>query len=83
VLGIFKINFHKLFAWGWLRTVILLISASWEARITGMSHQHMALDLFNKQCQHIHLYQVCQNAQFFFLFFFGDTDVWTQGLHNC
>jgi hypothetical protein len=25
----------------WLGTVILLISASWIARITGMSHQHL------------------------------------------
>jgi hypothetical protein len=27
---------------GWLRTEILLISASWVARITGMSHWHLA-----------------------------------------
>jgi hypothetical protein len=27
----------------WLWTVILLISASWVARITGVSHQHSAL----------------------------------------
>jgi hypothetical protein len=27
---------------GWLRTMILLISASWVARITGMSHRHPA-----------------------------------------
>jgi hypothetical protein len=26
----------------WLWTEILLISASWVARITGMSHQHLA-----------------------------------------
>jgi hypothetical protein len=25
---------------GWLRTMILLISASWEARIIGVSHRH-------------------------------------------
>jgi hypothetical protein len=25
---------------GWLWTMILLISASWVARITGVSHQH-------------------------------------------
>jgi hypothetical protein len=30
---------------GWLRTIILLISASWVARITGMSHQLLALRL--------------------------------------
>jgi hypothetical protein len=27
---------------GWLQTVILLISASWAAGITGMSHRHPA-----------------------------------------
>jgi hypothetical protein len=27
---------------GWPRTAILLISASWVARITGVSHQHLA-----------------------------------------
>jgi hypothetical protein len=32
---------------GWLWTVMLLISASWVPRITGMSHQHLAnLDFF-------------------------------------
>jgi hypothetical protein len=30
---------------GWLWTVILLISASWVARITGMSHQCLPLKL--------------------------------------
>jgi hypothetical protein len=38
VLSIFKIGSHELFAHGWLRTVILLISASLVARIAGMSH---------------------------------------------
>jgi hypothetical protein len=35
---------------GWLWTVILLISASWVARITGVSHQCLAVLLcsFNK-----------------------------------
>jgi hypothetical protein len=28
---------------GWLRTTILLISASWVARITAVSHWHLAL----------------------------------------
>jgi hypothetical protein len=35
VKGFFKIKFHKLFYLGWLRTVILLISTSWVARIIG------------------------------------------------
>jgi hypothetical protein len=37
VMGYFEIGSHELFAWGWLQTMILLISASWVARITGMS----------------------------------------------
>jgi hypothetical protein len=41
-IGVFEIGFCKLFASGWLRTAILLISASWVARITGMSHWHLA-----------------------------------------
>jgi hypothetical protein len=36
--GCFEIRSCKLFAQGWLQTVILLISAPWVARITGMSH---------------------------------------------
>jgi hypothetical protein len=43
VMGFFKIESLKLFAWGCLRTTILLISDSWVARITGMSHWHPAL----------------------------------------
>jgi hypothetical protein len=35
---------------GWLRTKILLISASWVARITGMSYQHLALGPFKMKC---------------------------------
>jgi hypothetical protein len=38
VLDIFEIGFHKLFARGWLRTTILLISAFQVARSTGVSH---------------------------------------------
>jgi hypothetical protein len=35
----FKIGSQGLFAWGWLWTAILLISASWVARITRVSYQ--------------------------------------------
>jgi hypothetical protein len=31
---------------GWLRTTILLISASWLARITDVSHRHQAYYVF-------------------------------------
>jgi hypothetical protein len=42
-LGIFQIGNSK------LPTVILLISASGVARITGVSHQHPAQDRFKQQ----------------------------------
>jgi hypothetical protein len=42
LMGFFKIGSHKLFAQGWLQTMILLISVSWVARITGVSYQHPA-----------------------------------------
>jgi hypothetical protein len=48
VCCIFKIGFLELSAWGWLRTTIFLISASWAARITGVSHQHLASSKFLK-----------------------------------
>jgi hypothetical protein len=38
-----KIGSHELFAWGWLQTTILLISASWVGRITGVSLQHLVI----------------------------------------
>jgi hypothetical protein len=41
-LSIFEVGSHELFAWGWLRTVILLLSISGVARITGMSHRYPA-----------------------------------------
>jgi hypothetical protein len=34
VLGIFKVRSCELFAWDWLQTTIILISASQVARIT-------------------------------------------------
>jgi hypothetical protein len=42
VLGIFKLGSHKLIFQGWPWTTILLISASWVARIAGMSHWSLA-----------------------------------------
>jgi hypothetical protein len=38
-MGFSKIGYLKLFAQGWLQTVILLISVSSIAKITGMSHR--------------------------------------------
>jgi hypothetical protein len=38
--GFIEIRSHELFAWGWLRTSILLISASWVARVTGVWSIH-------------------------------------------
>jgi hypothetical protein len=40
--GFFLIGSHGTIFPGWLQTAIFLISASWEARITGMNHQHPA-----------------------------------------
>jgi hypothetical protein len=37
--GFFEMESRRTICLGWLWTVILLISASWVARITGMSHQ--------------------------------------------
>jgi hypothetical protein len=39
VMGFFKIVSQTVCS-GWLQTEMLLVSASWVARITGMSHQH-------------------------------------------
>jgi hypothetical protein len=39
---VFQDRFSQTICQGWLQTSILLISASWVARITGMSHQHWA-----------------------------------------
>jgi hypothetical protein len=40
--GVLEIGSLELFAWDWLWTAILLISASWVVRITGMSHWPLA-----------------------------------------
>jgi hypothetical protein len=42
VKGFFEKGSHELFHRDWLSTSILLISDSWVARITGMSHRHPA-----------------------------------------
>jgi hypothetical protein len=44
----------ELFAWGWLQTEILLISASWVARITVMSHQHLGFQLLSSMFFGLH-----------------------------
>jgi hypothetical protein len=43
VMGISKIGLCGTICLGWLPTMILLISASWVARITGVSHRGLAL----------------------------------------
>jgi hypothetical protein len=43
VLGISKVSFCELLVWGWLGTLIFLISASKVARIIGVSHQFLDL----------------------------------------
>jgi hypothetical protein len=46
-MGSLRIGSQELFAWGWLLTAILLISASWVARITGARLKHEFL-MFTK-----------------------------------
>jgi hypothetical protein len=46
VLAIFEIVSCDLFAWGCFWMEILLISASWIARITGVSHLFLAERIF-------------------------------------
>jgi lysylphosphatidylglycerol synthetase-like protein (DUF2156 family) len=48
----FKIGSHEIFARGWLGTLILLISASRVARITGVSHQGLA-NILKSSCPQI------------------------------
>jgi hypothetical protein len=43
--GFFQERISRTICPGWLQTMILLISASWEATITGMSHWHPASTL--------------------------------------
>jgi hypothetical protein len=37
-----KLGSHELFVWGCLQMAVLLISASWVAKITSMRHQQLA-----------------------------------------
>jgi hypothetical protein len=48
--GFFEIGSHKLFSLGWLQTTILMITASWVARITGMNHWYLATHNFYHLC---------------------------------
>jgi hypothetical protein len=47
VMDFFEIGSWELFAQGWLWTIVLVISASWEARIIGVNHQCLAIYLFS------------------------------------
>jgi hypothetical protein len=40
VIFFFEIGFSQTISPGWLGSAILLISASWVARITDVSHRH-------------------------------------------
>jgi hypothetical protein len=46
LMGFSRYGFKNYIAWVWLQTVILLISDSWEARITGVSHPRPAPNTF-------------------------------------
>jgi hypothetical protein len=45
VMGSFQGSVSQTLCPGWLQNAILLIFASWIARITGVSHQHLALSV--------------------------------------
>jgi hypothetical protein len=45
-LGVFWDRVSRTICPGWLQTVILLISVSWVARTTGMSHQRLVSTIF-------------------------------------
>jgi hypothetical protein len=67
-LGIFEVGSLELFVLGWPQTMVLLISASWVVKITGISHQHLALfhflsGLFKFWCSVFELliYSGCQS----------------------
>jgi hypothetical protein len=40
VMGFFQERISRIICQDWLQTAILLISASWAARIIGVSHRH-------------------------------------------
>jgi hypothetical protein len=48
---------------GWLQTAILLISASWVARITGLSHQLLTQLIHVKVTEHGHLHTYLHPTQ--------------------
>jgi hypothetical protein len=47
-LSVFEVGSHELLPWADFRTVILLISASWIARVIGVSHQCLAPNYFQE-----------------------------------
>jgi hypothetical protein len=46
VMGFFRDRVSRTICPGWLRTAILLISASWVARTTSVSHWHSSYSIF-------------------------------------
>jgi hypothetical protein len=54
-VGYFWNRVSQTFSPGWLRTLILLISSSSIARITGVSHRCLALNSFQYQVQRVKL----------------------------
>jgi hypothetical protein len=55
VMDILQIGSCRTISPGWLQSTILLISASWEAKITDMSHRHPA-QIFYLHCWSQHGY---------------------------
>jgi hypothetical protein len=52
VMDFFKIGSRKLLCPGWLQTKILLLSVSWVARVTGMSHRCLAKCILIRKLSH-------------------------------
>jgi hypothetical protein len=75
--GFFEVRSHELTTWDWLRIVILLLTASWVARITGVSHWCLEKNLFclfkipkqEVSLRHFHVYMY-YNPNYFIPFIF-------------
>jgi hypothetical protein len=72
----------ELFAQGCLRTMILLISASWIVRITGVSHQHQLVCLLSFFLLPFFLpsFQCWRSTQYLFILFPLQSCLWTHYL---
>jgi hypothetical protein len=81
VEGFFRDRVSWIVCPGWLWTVILLISASWVARITGVSHWHLGHLEFLILTKDTFTIPPFKKKKFSFcVVFFGRNGVWTKSL---